>query len=256
MFSGAFDKDIVLEQHAAANLKRVHRIVARESRTIEYLESIGVTDNVVFMPDPAFSLEPASSEIPTDLKNMLKAGTVGVNISPLLATYRPKPDRWIDEAADCVSAILTDLNMPVLLVPHVMEPGNDDADFLEKVRLRVKAQVENLLVLPSYQLSSRQLKYIISKLRCFIGARTHATIAALSSGVPTLSIGYSIKAQGINEDIFGHSEWVIDHNILTPKLLVEKVKKIIDLEDKIVKYLKNKLKTYHINNNDIKSFLS
>jgi polysaccharide pyruvyl transferase WcaK-like protein len=52
----------------------------------------------------------------------------------------------------------------------------------------------------------RQIKYIISKCRAFIGARTHATIAAYSSCVPTLVVGYSVKARGIAKDLFGTQE--------------------------------------------------
>ncbi|MCI5756225.1 MAG: polysaccharide pyruvyl transferase family protein, partial [Firmicutes bacterium] len=37
----------------------------------------------------------------------------------------------------------------------------------------------------------------------FVGARTHATIAAYSSAVPTLVVGYSVKARGIARDLFG-----------------------------------------------------
>lgn len=40
----------------------------------------------------------------------------------------------------------------------------------------------------------------------FIGARTHATIAAYSSNVPTLAVGYSVKARGIARDLFGDYE--------------------------------------------------
>ena len=36
--------------------------------------------------------------------------------------------------------------------------------------------------------------------------RTHATIAAYSSCVPTLVVGYSIKARGIAKDLFGTDE--------------------------------------------------
>ena len=39
----------------------------------------------------------------------------------------------------------------------------------------------------------------------FIGARTHATIAAYSPR-PTLVVGYSIKARGIAKDLFGTDE--------------------------------------------------
>lgn len=52
----------------------------------------------------------------------------------------------------------------------------------------------------------RQLKYIISQCRFFVGARTHATIAAYSTYVPTLVVGYSTKSIGIARDLFGTDE--------------------------------------------------
>ena len=48
-----------------------------------------------------------------------------------------------------------------------------------------------------------ELKGIISQCSFFVGARTHATIAAYSTGVPTLVVGYSVKARGIARDLFG-----------------------------------------------------
>lgn len=51
-----------------------------------------------------------------------------------------------------------------------------------------------------------QQKYIISQCSYFIGARTHATIAAYSTCVPTLVVGYSVKAKGIAKDLFGTYE--------------------------------------------------
>ena len=51
-----------------------------------------------------------------------------------------------------------------------------------------------------------ELKYVISRCSLFVGARTHATIAAYSSGVPTFVVGYSVKARGIARDLFGSEE--------------------------------------------------
>ena len=51
-----------------------------------------------------------------------------------------------------------------------------------------------------------QLKGYIARCRFFIGARTHATIAAYSTFVPTLVLGYSIKSRGIATDLFGTDE--------------------------------------------------
>ena len=51
-----------------------------------------------------------------------------------------------------------------------------------------------------------ELKGIISRCCFFVGARTHATIAAYSTGVPTLVVGYSVKARGIARDLFSTEE--------------------------------------------------
>lgn len=51
----------------------------------------------------------------------------------------------------------------------------------------------------------------------FIGARTHATIAAYSSLVPTLVVGYSVKARGIARDLFG-----TEKNYVLPVQLLRK----------------------------------
>ena len=52
-------------------------------------------------------------------------------------------------------------------------------------------------------LGAMQLKGYIARLRALVTARTHASIAAYSTGVPTLVIGYSVKARGIARDLFG-----------------------------------------------------
>ena len=227
---GPFDKDPVLEQYAAEHLKRVHRIVVRETRSQAYLAGLGVRDNVNLMPDPAFSLEAEKIGLSDQIETMLASGAIGLNISPLLALYRSNPERWVDEAAGWVEALLANTQSPVLLIPHVMQPGNDDATFMADVVRRTTVAPDRLQLLPGHALSSRQLKYVIARLRCFIGARTHATIAALSKNIPTISIGYSIKARGINEDIFGSDRWVVDHLTLNAQSLVAKTKELLSEE--------------------------
>src|SRR3546814_7153574 len=66
-------------------------------------------------------------------------------------------------------------------------------------------------IMPS-TFNASQIKGVIANLRFFIGARTHATIAGMSSTVPTISISYSIKARGINRDLFGDLPVVLDRS--------------------------------------------
>ena len=91
------------------------------------------------------------------------------------------------------------------------------------------------------QYDSAQIKYIISNCKYFIGARTHSTIAALSSLIPTLSIAYSIKARGINKDIFGHEGYVLDISDITSETLMKGFNKIVNEEIEIKETLTNKI---------------
>ena len=52
-----------------------------------------------------------------------------------------------------------------------------------------------------YKLSAAEYKYLIAHCRFGVFARTHAAIAAYSSGIPCVTIGYSVKAQGIGNDM-------------------------------------------------------
>jgi polysaccharide pyruvyl transferase WcaK-like protein len=82
------------------------------------------------------------------------------------------------------------------------------------------------LVSPEY--NAAETKWIISRMAFFAGARTHSTIAALSSGIPTLSFGYSIKAQGINRDIFGHTNYCMGPTDLDAEGVTSRITSMLD----------------------------
>jgi polysaccharide pyruvyl transferase WcaK-like protein len=103
--------------------------------------------------------------------------------------------------------------MGILLVPHVMQFMNDDRVLLSTLLTQVD-RPGNIRLLPP-GLSASQTKYAISKCRVFIGARTHSTIAAMSSLVPTITIGYSIKGEGIPLDVYGRQGFTIDSRSMT-----------------------------------------
>ncbi len=82
------------------------------------------------------------------------------------------------------------------------------------------------LVSPEY--NAAETKWIISQMAFFAGARTHSTIAALSSGIPTLSFAYSIKARGINRDLFGHTNYCMDPEDLDAEAVASRVTSMLD----------------------------
>ena len=129
-----------------------------------------------------------------------------------------------------------------------MYPGNDDYAFLEEVmQIAMQKKLEQRVrLVDARSWSSRHLKFLISRLRAFIGARTHATIAGMSRSVPTISIGYSVKARGINLDVFGTDKWVIDHKTLTGDKLAALLQEMLTKEDAVRAQLQEKNKTYRM----------
>ena len=69
----------------------------------------------------------------------------------------------------------------------------------------IKAQFADeprVFLLPD-RLNAMQYKGYVKRLSGLVAARTHVSIAAYSTFVPTLVIGYSVKARGIARDLFG-----------------------------------------------------
>ena len=214
---GPFSKRPAFEQWAAKQLRQVTLICARETATLEYLRSIGVSKNVVLTADPAFHLTPACCPLPAEIDEVLDSGCIGLNLSPILRTYVKIPGSesslaaWTQIAADIVGALARDLPLPVLLIPHVIsESGDinrDDYAFMSRVAAQIGQPTRVFILPPTY--NANQSKWIISRVRAFAGARTHSTLAAISSCVPTICIGYSMKAEGIARDVYGHPGWLL-----------------------------------------------
>lgn len=113
--------------------------------------------------------------------------------------------------------------MHICLIPHVFWKNNRDLEPL-KYLYEQTAEKDRICVIESG--TAAELKGYISRCRFFIGARTHSTIAAYSSLVPTLVVGYSIKSKGIARDLFGNEE-----NYVLP---VQGLKIKTDLRDRFI----------------------
>ncbi len=153
---------------------------------------------------------------PTDLSSRLQVWTslargfpvAGLNVSGLLVQnvinaqvtfgLADRHDRQIEAAA---RAILDHHpSMRLLLVPHVHRDLADrESDLAASLALKARLDSEypdRIEALPG-RLNAMELKWVLSRLTWFAGARMHASIGAFSSGTPTLGLGYSDKAAGV-----------------------------------------------------------
>ncbi len=234
---GPFTKDPEFENLMKSHLKRYSLICARESETVAYLDSIGVSENVRLVADPAFVMKPQKPDLSEELYSFIEKKPIGLNLNPLVGRYSGHSD-WDSHATSCIEALINSDLPPLLLVPHVFTQGQDDYEFMHKITQNISADKNRIMIAPP-RLTAPEYKWIISNLQSFIGARTHTTIASLSTCIPTISIGYSQKSRGINKDIFGHLEWLIPVDQLTPDNLRTITKRIVSQQDEVKKHLNN-----------------
>ncbi|MDV4343092.1 polysaccharide pyruvyl transferase family protein [Methanoculleus sp. YWC-01] len=225
---GPFDTMPDYERYMSHHLREVPGIFARESVTIGYLKSIGVTENVYPVADPAFLMDPVKPEGIEDVLP-IDEEAIGLNLSPLMAKYVSGGDidAWTTLTASIIESVAKKIGVPVYLIPHVTNPGSNDHEFMQRALSLIKDRNGNITLVPP-EYNAAETKWIISRMALFAGARTHSTIAALSSGIPTLSFAYSIKAQGINRDIFGHTDYCMEPTDLGAEAVVSRVTSILD----------------------------
>ena len=184
----------VLKGAVIEDLKSYDLITVRESLSYKGLKNAGIMDNVLLCPDPAFQLDKTEVNLPEGFD---KSNTIGINVSPLVSEYG---NLVMENYLELIKYILEDSSNKVLLIPHVVKAETDDR---EALRFLMEHFEDNERIKMLDDGNCMALKGSISKCRLFVGARTHATIAASSTRVPTLAVGYSVKARGIARDIFG-----------------------------------------------------
>lgn len=240
---GPFTDNKNIETIMAKHLSNMSFITVRETLSEEYVQKNLNLRNTMLFPDSAFSLQPKHVDVisfwPTDNKDKV----VGINVSPYLQRFGDTSVDYVNELCAFIDAVIEDHNCSVLLIPHVIFSSNnslDDLSIMRKIYMRLNHHTSKISLLQD-QYDSAQIKYIISNCKYFIGARTHSTIAALSSLIPTLSIAYSIKARGINKDIFGHEGYVLDISDITSETLMKGFNKMVNEEIEIKETLANKI---------------
>ncbi|MBQ6589055.1 MAG: polysaccharide pyruvyl transferase family protein [Butyrivibrio sp.] len=197
----SIEPDSLKDKELVKDLDAYSAIYARESITYEALVNAGISnDKIVLRKDPAFELETSKVTVP---KTFLPGKTVGINLSPMVQDKESIPGITIENYKNFIKYILDETDQNIALIPHVVWPTNDDRRPLEELYLEFKDTKRVTLIGDA---PAQELKGYISMCSFFVGARTHSTIAAYSSGVPTLVIGYSVKSRGIATDLFGTYE--------------------------------------------------
>ena len=205
--------------------------------------------------DVAFLLESVQpSSVDTQTMDWLSDQsklTVGLNISGLIYN---DPDSAVSRygfVADYnqviiqfVRRLLAKSDANVILIPHVVphviatehSTESDVAACASVLKLLEGESKGRLRILPSLS-DPREAKWVISRCGWFCGTRMHATIAGLSTGVPTAAIAYSLKTAGVFETC-DQGDHVADPRELGTDAMVERLWASFSARDAAAKSLK------------------
>lgn len=235
-------EEAYLDDDITADIRIFDAVTARETVTLDSLKKRLDIRKVYYFPDPAFAMPKEEVLLP---KGWSVGKMVGINISNLITKqkYGGSITGVTEACCSFMEHIIRKTDMNIALIPHVM--GGEDLSVLRPMFEKYHGTGRVILV-DDEKLTAPQLKYIISNCRFFIGARTHAVIAAYSTCVPTLALGYSVKSIGIARDIFGseHGMVVLVKDMKSRSELTDAFKDIYSEEDRIRSHLKEAMPAY------------
>lgn len=237
---GCSISDSITDSALKRDLGRFSAIIARESKTYRALQQAVTGVPLYLIPDPAFLLPTRMKPLP---EGFISHNTVGVNLSPLVLSDVQTRELIWQNYRNLISYIIQGTDMQVALIPHVVWNTSDD-------RVPLDVLYEEFghtgRVVRVSDCNAEELKGYIARCRFLVAARTHASIAAYSSKVPTLVLGYSVKARGIAYDLFNDdANYVVDIRMLRHEDdLLTRFRWICSHEDFIRKWYDDHLDAY------------
>lgn len=162
-----------------------------------------------------------------------------------MSSYYPDKEQFVIEIVKMCEMVIKKLDISIVLVPHVFAPfefeSYDDLQFHVRIYEGIDDNLKHRIGMVSEDIGARPTKHLISQLDYYAGARMHSTIAAFSMKVPTISLAYSMKAEGLNQDLFGHTDWVLKISDFTAERFCEKLQCLISEKGQVKSVLETKI---------------
>lgn len=210
-------------------LQYAQSVFVRDDKFASELDKMGVKyeltkDLSAYMPPEPFDID-------------IKPNAIGVNVSGLAYSnsFRTLAGQFeaYPELIDRLIRHFRDNGHTVYLIPHSYnyenpEESNDDMVACRQAYERLTDKKNVVFV--DKDLISPQVKFVISRMKFFIGTRMHANFAAIYTGVPLFGLAYSYKFEGAfnANGLDGKAQTAMINNIKTNDIeeIIEKVENI------------------------------
>jgi polysaccharide pyruvyl transferase WcaK-like protein len=190
-------------------------------------------DDIAFLFKPKYCLSSPCQGLEEGLfklKKLRSNGKLVIGVCPsVVVAKRAQKSGW--DYAQSVAQLIDNLankGYAVALYPNATrgedmdKAHNNDLPLLDSIESKLSSETKEKLVKFTGSLNAAQIHQIINACEANLVSRFHAMVAALSSGIPVLVIGWSHKYLEVMER-FGQGDMVIDykrggHDIVSPFL--------------------------------------
>lgn len=171
------------------------KVYVRDKRFVDELAKMGI--EYVVEKDLSAYMRPEEWNVD------IKPNAIGVNVSGLAYSNKfSNLEGQFDSYPGLITAIIEHFRSKgyvVYLIPHSYnffepEKNNDDFEACKLVYERLTDKKDVVFV--DKNLTSPEVKYVISKMKFFIGTRMHANFAAIFTDTPVYGLAYSYKFEG------------------------------------------------------------
>lgn len=234
-------------------MKKSKQVYTRDKISFDYVKKMKI--NAINITDVALMLPNEKVYIEKD-NNVLN---IGINVSGLLWNggytrnnqfgLKFNYQAYIEE----IIKIFINMGAKIYLIGHVLPKEIDSPENDYVVCQKIHEQYPETVLAPRFK-TPMEAKGYIANMDFFIGSRMHATVAAFSMKVPTVSIAYSRKFKGLYGSL-GY-DYVIDAKETT---LNDAINKTIFYKENIFllkEDLEKSLSIVHKKNNEFISSLN
>jgi len=133
---------------------------------------------------------------------------IGISVSYQIIRQWHSKESYIDIVARFCAQSIRRWNVQIVLIPNELWIDRYDD---RSVAQEILDQIENkdcVFVFPAERFTASQLKGLIARCDMLIASRYHSVVAAMSTGVPAVVIGWHYKYSELLEK-FGQEQWLL-----------------------------------------------
>lgn len=212
-------------------------MIAREKESLIQLLSVdkSLKNKLFYCPDLANLFDIKE-------KSIIKNKKIVISVSYQICNQWSSNEPYQKCMINLIKHILKEHKKEIILLPNETFKSlkKSDIDIAKEIYEKLtKEEKKNVLVYDDSKINSYKIKKIINDGEILIASRYHSCVAGLSSGIPTLVIGWHYKYVELLE-LYNQDKWLLSSENCTSKNIITLFDDILKEKDEIAINLKTK----------------